>query len=438
MIAKFFCIIFLVMPLTAYAGGADFSKTVAVENALNFVEQALEAQGQFIEPATFQTQVSQALINEPVASYPQEYPPSERNYPQDQENNYPPAQLEQDLTRQDVLTEEEKFVSEIQTALRAIFGEKARATFGLGLSQILGQTAYHISFDNPFDLGGHGESELEWPIKNTFFTLTSILHYRQNKDAPGVFARDQARFDFAWFTKFDDRDGVMRDSDWIENDVGFLGGGYQQEGKDIFSKSTSKLKKADIINLAYTYNFWPYEQLSIGPQLGYRFSRFEFSAYNLNQVGYGPYATDYTFRDSRNLEWGTYTQEQSIPYMGFSSECFLDKFFMHFNFGFSKWAQTHGEDIHLYPTADEALGYNVDMVSKGSTKGSAILWGIEGGWNFHPKWLFNLGVNYIDIFTKGVMSQTYKIDGEDIPIGDVGEKVTSEYWQINTSIKYLF
>lgn len=340
----------------------------------------------------------------------------------------------------------------IDDQFRYIFGEQTYMTFGLESGYINGHTTFRIAFDNPYAVGGHGESELRWPLNNSLIGLGTSFNYRLNKNVDDM--RDRARLDFIWLTRMDKNSGRMRDSDWIENDLGFIDyydnngvGGLDgssawatdHAGKDIYSETVANVDDLNIFDVNYTYNFWPHSNWAIGPRLGYRYQEFDFSAHSLEQTGYGPYGDplfENDYIDTQNLKWGTYEAKYYIPYIGLSSQfLWQEKFYLFFNFGFSDWVKIKDKDTHLYPT--NPLGKN--MVSKGTTKGWAHLYNIQSGWRLSKNWLFSLGATYVEQDAKGDIVEYIYYNGVLNGYTDpIGHKVTSKYWLIDLSLKYRF
>ncbi len=318
--------------------------------------------------------------------------------------------------------------------------ENLYTSVGMQTGFATGDTIYHISFDNPWESGGHGESQLSWPIHNYLIGVEASLSYRLNASDP--VARDRARLRFSWFTNLDDASGKMKDSDWIENDVGYLGGGENHDSYDIFSTSDCTLDRAHLWDVSYVYNFWPVKSIGIGPLLGLRYQTFEFHASNLQQDGFYSYYPDFSYHDNRNLRWGDYESRQTLPYLGINTDVHIsDTFFLNLGLGYSDWARIRDEDTHRYPTADEALGGNYDMVSKTSADGSVFLSSVKAGWRFLPNWAWTLGANYLTVSAKGNTVQRTYYNNELLSATDGGAintRVTCEYWLIDTSLRCSF
>ena len=252
----------------------------------------------------------------------------------------------------------------------------------------------------------------------------------------------------------------MKDSDWIEYDVEYINSQYDladdgllngsasapyltwnNSGKDIYSESDVRLDRSNIFDIYYLYNFIMIPKMSFGFLGGYKYQKFQLSAWNARQIGIGPYETDFTFTDTNNWKWGIYESRHHIPYIGMNLGFYPNnRLQIDFKFTYSDWIRIKDKDTHLYPDADATYGYDIDMVSKGRLKGDVYLGEITGTWNFLPQWNLSLGVGYTKISSKGTIGQEHYIEGMLYAISDesIYDKVTSEYWMFNSSISYRF
>jgi len=209
-------------------------------------------------------------------------------------NSTPQNIFEESNTSMQLRQYESKRQKNINDEFRSIFGDQTYMTFGLESGHINGRTTFQFDFDNDYSVGGHGESELRWPLNNSLIGLSASFNYRLNKNVDDM--RDRARMELIWLTRLNEKSGKMLDSDWIENDVGFIdyydnngvggldgsdGWATNHEGKDIYSESDADVDSLNIFEVNYTYNFWPNKNLAIGPRFGYRYQQFNFSAYNV-------------------------------------------------------------------------------------------------------------------------------------------------------------
>jgi outer membrane protease len=330
--------------------------------------------------------------------------------------------------------------------LRSMLGERTYASFGVKSGYINGFSMYRISFDAPWAQGGHGESELLWPLRNSMIGLTTEFNYKTS-DSSDDDPRSLLSLGLEWQTRLSEGSGHMQDSDWIENDIGFIqtqiGGpapfAFQHPGKDIYSESDTQVNHANIVDVTGTYNLWLTKNISISPRVGYRYQKFQFSAYSLNQVGYGPYAPafyNFSYYDTQHLKWGDYAVKYRMPYFGLGSEMKWKNFSLLSHFDYSSWVNVRDTDRHLYPVNNPL---NIIKVSEGHNKGYAYLFGFEGGWQFWPDWKLSVGTSYVKIYAGGSTTQRWFIGetliAESVPIT---ERIVNKYWLTDASIQYVF
>lgn len=233
-----------------------------------------------------------------------------------------------------------------------------------------GDTAYHISFDEPWSSGGHGESELEFPIDSYMAGINIIVGNRYKKNPH----QTQNRFNLTWLGVVHDKGGVMKDSDWVENDAAY--GEAPHEGRDLYTESDAELKGM-IVDAGYSYLFRLNNSLTFGPMIGYRHHDFKYDIYGYR----GVYWTTPVSGEGRVLE---YKVTYRIPYVGLSSDILFGKkgqFQLHLTFGYSDWAEAEDRDDHV-------LRYKL---SEGDCEGEAWLASVTAGWMFSPHWMLGLG-----------------------------------------------
>jgi hypothetical protein len=146
--------------------------------------------------------------------------------------------------------EEEKLEAEEARSLKAKeeYKKSLYARVGLETAYFSGHTTYHISFDNSWKYGGHGESRLEFPLNNYLIGLNALVGKKGPKN-PG---QDKARLNLRFLMNIDDEAGIMKDSDWIENDTAFEK--EPHPGRDSYTESDADID-ALIFDLNYVYNF---------------------------------------------------------------------------------------------------------------------------------------------------------------------------------------
>jgi outer membrane protease len=285
---------------------------------------------------------------------------------------------------------------------------------GLQSGYIDGDTTYRISFPG-------GASELEFPVR-TYLIGPHVVWGYQNAQK-----QDIVRLEAKWLTNLGDGKGKMKDSDFIDDDSAFFGMPVPDNpGLDIYSESRMDLG-VDIIDANLVYNFWPVKCLSIGPLVGFKYQRLEYDVSDTNQVGFGPYAADFTASVSgKTLD---YWVKYYIPYFGLSSDLMLgNKIRMNFKGAYSPWTWAEDRDDHL-------LRFKR---SEGDTDGYAWIASVNGSWNFLPHWILTLGGEYTKIHTTGDQHQSF-YDGPLMGLAfDVDDKITSEQWYYSVTVTYRF
>jgi hypothetical protein len=311
-------------------------------------------------------------------------------------------------------------------------------TLGPEVRYVNGHSTYHIRFDNPWASGGHGESELEWPLDNWFAGINLLVG---SKGGPKNPHQTKGQFNFRLLSRISEDAGTMKDSDWIENDAAY---GYPPHpGKDLYGELDAKLEEGVIFDVNYAYNFSLNKSFSIWPMLGLRYTEFKWSGWNLVQRNFGPWVAE-NYIDTNGWEWIRYEITYWIPYLGVNSEILFGKnhqFRLNLNFGYSNWVDVDDKDTHLYPKWDAANpGFNRDMISEGDCEGEAYILRIEGWWSFRHNWSLDLGGEYIDIDTEGSMQQKQYINGTLIGVSGlpIKDTVTSAYWSGIVKISYEF
>jgi outer membrane protease len=285
---------------------------------------------------------------------------------------------------------------------------------GLQFGSLVGNTTYDITFDG-------GESKLEFPLGTYLLGFNFGWGYKNEQN------QEKVKLDIKWLTNVGDGNGIMKDSDWIDDDATFLGiSGYNHPGKDIYSESEIKLR-ATIIDINVVYNFWPNKNISIGPMAGFRYQLFKYDVKNTEQVGYDSYATDYTASvHGATLE---YKVNYYIPYFGLSSNLqFGRRFKTNLSFGYTPWASADDKDDHL-------LRYKL---SKAETDGYAYLANLNLNWNFMTHFYLSIGSEYLRIHTTGTQHQSFYGGPYAGWTADVDDKITSWHWSIYEMITYRF
>jgi outer membrane protease len=298
-------------------------------------------------------------------------------------------------------------------------GEK---TFAFGLGSLQGDTTYHIS---AYDAAGSGiESELEFPLMTIMLGVEGGYVGRNEK------GQEALRISLQWSVNVDNGSGLLKDSDWLTNDLDIQAppspphppnSGYPHPGLDIYSTSDIALK-ANIADLRASYNYWPSEGLAIGPLGGLLYQHFKFNASNVHQVGFGPYAADYTGNVSGLVL--TYDVTYIIPYLGMHVEMPAGTHLQAFlDLGYSPRASAEDRDDHVLRK----------KVSRASTSGTAWLAALSAQWDLKDNDFFLLRGQYLRIDTSGTQTQTFS-DGSGQVFTGINDRITS--LQVSASISF--
>jgi hypothetical protein len=280
---------------------------------------------------------------------------------------------------------------------------------------VQGDSTYRISgVDSQL---GSWASELEFPLNNIMAGISLITGSRHGKNP----SQTKARFSLTWLRVVKEAAGIMKDSDWVENDAAF--GEAPHAGTDIYTESDAQLL-GTIFDVNYAYHFRLNNSWSLGPMVGVRYQELEYDIY-----GYRGYRYNRPISSTEKaLE---YEITYKIPYIGLGSDLLFGKngqFQFHLTLAYSDWAEAEDRDDHI-------LRYKL---SEGDCEGEAYLIKVNLDWSFYPNWLLGLGAEYVDIDTIGTQHQSFYA-GPFVGITyDVDNKITSTYWSTILKIAYAF
>ena len=294
---------------------------------------------------------------------------------------------------------------------------------GFITGNIKGDTTYRIDFPE-------GASQLAFPLNTSIFGVELCLTRRdiQNMDY------EKGRFTLKWLVEADNAaSGYMEDSDWLYDALDVIIAGEAHPGLDIFSKSKAKIS-VQMIDVNYNMPVASSESFIMGIFAGYAYQKFNYSIYDVSQVGYGPYAANYSASVSGKVL--DYEVKYSFPYFGVSTDIFFDpsiKFSV--QYGYSDFVDAKDVDDHI-------LRYKM---SEGKTNGHANLFNMKLEWNLDPQWTLRLSESYTKIYTTGKQNQFWYGDdpassGDDTGgyINNIDDKITSTQKLISLGIIYRF
>ncbi len=296
-------------------------------------------------------------------------------------------------------------------ALSAESGTKDSFSVGLQAEYLLGNTMYHISEYS----GSSGiESELEFPL-STILAGVNLGYHSENHAKRSFF-----RVDLSAKRNVDSGSGKVKDSDWLTNDMDIVEVGSAHPGKDIYSESDSELK-AEIIDVRAIIGSEVGENAKVGLLLGFRHEKFNYDVSNVNQVGYGPYASSFTGYVSGPV--GTYEVIYDLFYAGLDANFKAGKdFTANARIAYAPSAQAKDRDDHILRS----------KVSTCTASGTAYLASLGGLWGFSENWSMGINGEYLSISTEGTQHQ-YFYDGSGVTY-DIPDKITSSQVAISAAL----
>lgn len=222
------------------------------------------------------------------------------------------------------------------------------------------------------------------------------------------------------WTKVSSAAGVMEDSDWIPEDG--------HNGLDVYSESRLDLDGALVLDGGVALPEKNVGPVTVAAQVGFRRQQFDFSAYDLNQVGFGPYAIDYTGSVSGKVL--DYSVTYNLPYVGFTASLPSSMVPVAVDLTYSPWVTAHDVDDHLLRTKR----------STGDSTGAAWTVGAHTVYTLLDDLDLTGYVNYSFIHTRGTQVQYYYADS-DAPAGTtyvVDQALTSEQCAVGLTLTSRF
>jgi outer membrane protease len=277
-------------------------------------------------------------------------------------------------------------------------------TLGPEVRYVNGHSTYHISFPGE-------QSELEFPLDNVMAGLKVIAgdKFKENPQ------QTKSQISLTLITVVDQDAGIMKDSDWIENDG--------HPGKDIYTESDAKLRGA-VFEIRYAYHFRYNDMWTIGPVIGYRYQKLDYDIYGYR--GYR-YSTP-LYGEGKVLE---YEVTYKIPYIGLTGEGLIGnkhQFRFVWSFGYSNWTEVTDRDDHI-------LRYKL---SEGGCEGEAYLVNVGLDWNFLPQWILGVGAEYVDIDATGTQHQRFYAGSSAGTTYDVDDRISSSLLSGMVRVLYEF
>ena len=292
---------------------------------------------------------------------------------------------------------------------------------GLQYGYLQGHTKYHIDFSG-------GASELEFPLNGNVWGAKAGFTF---KNSPNEI-KEAARLEFNWLTTAGGAGGKLKDSDWIDDDIGFfrdilhISLPQDHPGVDVYSESDAALQ-AVMMDVNYYYNLYPEEIYSFGPRIGYRVDKFSYEVRNVNQVGYGPYGPyDTASISGKALD---YKVHYEIIYLGVGVDLGSSADWQFTgSFNYSPWTRADDEDNHNLR----------QKLSTGTATGSSYLTDAQFQWRLAPNWSIGLSGEYETIHATGSQHQSFYGSSDLGVTFDVDDTISATWWQGALALKYIF
>ncbi|MBI5665601.1 MAG: omptin family outer membrane protease [Nitrospirae bacterium] len=234
--------------------------------------------------------------------------------------------------------------------------------------------------------------------------------------------------------------GKMKDSDW---GIWHLGepllhdqnstcspNKCSTDSLDIYSESDAELD-ALIIDFDFRYRFvdtaFSKTRLSFFAGIGQMYENFSFEVSDLDQ--WYPSYQDYFGIDPAHQKVSgkvlTYDIYYFIPYIRAGSAfTVMDKLGIEGSLAFSPYLKIFDEDDHILR----------DKVSEGELEGTAVMFSLEGRYNFSRHWSAKLGLDYMTLQAEGEQKQ----HTGGVHTATIDEEITSEQLTILLKADYSF
>ena len=263
-----------------------------------------------------------------------------------------------------------------------------------GIGKLSGDTTYQIG--GMVDDSAVGSYKLHFPISELKFPLDVYMLYLGGS----IEFADRWKASLNIQTNITDDPGNMKDSDWGVPFEYPPGSGWWwwhgPKSLDIFSTSDTELEAMIWdINLGYTIYKAPKFSLIVGG--GYLHQNFDFKCRLIRQYSpSGLSGYDYVGDGSVGL---IYEITYDIPYLEVGIQSNVNnKFSVEASLGYSPIVNAEDEDRHLARVPPR--------IAKGDFDGDAILFSLDGRYDFSKNWFLTFGLDRITIETDG-RSKTY-------------------------------
>lgn len=283
-----------------------------------------------------------------------------------------------------------------------------------------GSTKYHISLASGVT---SVDSELEFPLQ------TDVAGIKMGYAWPDPRGGSTIKFMLSWLQNTDNGSGIVKDSDWLSNDLDIAEVGAAHPGKDIYSESGMTLK-ARLIEVQAVFNQRVGETFEVGPMAGYTYQQFKYDVHDVNQVGYGPYAFLYTGSIAGLA--ATYEVEYHMLYAGVSADFRAPFFTATAGIAFAPIVFAEDRDDHILRS----------KLSTGTGTGVAYLASLGMNWELLQRRdlavAFGINGEYRWISTEGTQDQHYYAGPYTGETDSVNDEISSSQVLLTGNLAFHF
>lgn len=218
--------------------------------------------------------------------------------------------------------------------------------------------------------------------------------------------------------------GTLKDSDWLDGTVETApppdGVGVAHPGKDIYSTSRTTLGALVLEGrVAWRHDVAP--GLRLAPAAGLLYQSFSLAAYDVNQVGYGPWATTATLTvPGKGL---TYDVSWRALHVGAQGELDLGPVTLALDAWYSPLVHAEDDDEHLLRFKS----------SRTSADGSGWYVGAEGRGVVGAADAFSLRASLMSLDATGTQRQSFYAGRYQGQTGTIGATLTSMRWMLGVT-----
>ncbi len=313
-------------------------------------------------------------------------------------------------------------------------GNNINLSVDLGTGVMRGHTTYQIGGDVKYADGAR--DNLHFPISELKFPLDV---YMASLSASAEF-KERWKLIINAKKNITDAAGTMEDSDWgywhdgadLPHDPGSTCDPDRcyPDSLDIYSESDAELE-ALIVDVDFRYRFFnkafSKTRLSFFAGAGHIYEKFSYEVSDVDQ--WYPSYQDYFGVDLGHDEVSgkvlTYDIKYFIPYIKAGTTfAVMDRLGIEGSFAFSPYLIIKDEDNHILR----------DKISEGELEGYAIMFSLEGRYNFSKHWYTKLEINYMNLYAEGEQEQS--IGGAHF--ATIDQEITSEQMTALLKAGYSF